>query len=74
MGWLGTSKANGATIFFPAVGYYSASRQYTSIAYLWTADLNNTRQAKAVAGNEQRTPFFSAAVRSYGLPIRPVHD
>ena len=74
MGWLGTSKANGATIFFPAVGYYSAYRQYTSIAYLWTADLNNTQQAKAIAGNEQRAPFFSAGIRSYGLPIRPVHD
>ena len=74
MGWLGTSKANGNTIFLPAVGYYSAMRQYTEIAYLWTADLNNTRQAKAVAGNEERAPFFSAAARSFGLPIRPVHD
>ena len=73
-GWLGTSRINGATIFFPAVGYYNSTRQYSAISYLWTADLASTSLARAVAGNEQRSPFLTSAVRTFGLPIRPVHD
>lgn len=70
-GYLGTSKQNGSTIFFPGTGYSAGNKGTEGYAYYWTA--NSYDKAKATAyGNAGYWAKNTACTRYMGLCIRPV--
>lgn len=74
-GRLGTSKANGQTIFLPTTGYYvnSTLADLDASCYLWSSlrDPNNDLYAWLLY-IEADTENFGRSMRVTGAPIRPV--
>ncbi len=74
-GWLGTSKTNGTTIFFPAVGYFNTVRQNSKPGvFIWTAELARSSAGRVFYGSQESGLGFLSTYRTFAMPIRPVHD
>lgn len=78
-GYIGTSRYNGKTIFFPAAGHmegtYHKSAASTSYVYdYWTSTLRDIQASSAIKYSINMMVGPGPVERCYGYPIRPVTE
>ncbi len=75
-GWKVTSKRNGNSIFFPAVGgvYEEGETSYGQLGFYWTSSISEVETCSGYAFNfGAENHFFSSSyTRYYGFSVRPV--
>ena len=73
-GILFTSNVNGATLFFPAAGYYNGtSLSYRGmIGFVWSSKYSTATNASELLFNSSGVTSVQSTNRFYGIPVRAV--